>query len=129
SLRRTVDGALRLFQYEIDNDWFLRVRPAAAGLDALHAELVPIPKTLEHRVAAGTIGGDTPSLFQAMSAAGEGAELTMALADIFASEIDFNSEIQPNDSFAVAFERWNREGRPATYGAITAAEFRNEGRV
>ena len=53
-----------------------------------------------------------------MDAAGEGAELTLALAEIFSGEIDFNSELQPDDRFALSFEKWNREGRPSTYGVI-----------
>ena len=44
-------------------------------------------------------------------------------------EIDFNTELQPDDRFVLTFEKWNREGRPSTYGAITAAEFHNAGRV
>ena len=128
SLERTLDGVLRLFEYEIDADSFLRV--AGNGTSGvLHAELVPIPKTLERAVAAGTIDEATPSLVQAMEATGEGAELTIALAGIFAGEIDFNSEVQPGDSFTVAFDRYTRPDRPATYGPITAAEFQNEGRV
>jgi murein DD-endopeptidase MepM/ murein hydrolase activator NlpD len=129
SLERTLEGTLRLFEYEIDPDWFLRVVPAASGTPEVRAELVPIPKTLEHRVATGTIDEDTPSLFQAMDAAGESAELTMALADVFSGEIDFNTELQPDDRFTLSFEKWNREGRPSTYGAVTAAEFHNGGRV
>ena len=43
--------------------------------------------------------------------------------------MDFNSELQPGDGFALAFERYTREDGPATYGDITAAEFRNDGRV
>jgi murein DD-endopeptidase MepM/ murein hydrolase activator NlpD len=129
SLERTFEGALRFFEYEIDRDWFLRVMPVSLGADEFRAELVPIPKTLEHATASGTIGGDTPSLFEAMDAAGEGAELTLALAEIFSGEIDFNNELQPDDRFALSFEKWNREGRRSSYGAITAAEFRNDGRV
>ncbi len=129
SLERTLDGALRLFEYEVDTDWFLRVTPVATGAPEVRAELVPIPKTLEHAYAVGTIGGDTPSLFEAMEAAGEGADLTLALAEIFAGEIDFNSELQPGDRFVLSFEKWNREGRPSTYGVIGAAEFHNDGRV
>ncbi len=129
SLERTLEGALRFFEYEIDPDWFLRVIPVSTGTPEVRAELVPIPKTLEHDHVSGTIGGDTPSLFQAMDAAGEGAELTLALAEIFSGEIDFNNELQPDDRFALSFERWNREGRPSTYGVIEAAEFRNDGRV
>jgi murein DD-endopeptidase MepM/ murein hydrolase activator NlpD len=129
SLERTLEGTLRLFEYEIDPDWFLRVVPAAHGTPEVRAELVPIPKTLEHRVTTGTIDEDTPSLFQAMDAAGERPELSIALAEVFGGEIDFNTELQPNDHFVVEFERFTREGRDSSYGAITAAEFWNDGRV
>ena len=129
SLERTVDGALRLFEYEVDRDFFLRVRPAAVGAFDVLAELVPIPKTRERGTARGVIGDDTPSLFAAMDATGEGPELTLALAEVFSGEIDFNTELQPDDRFSLVFEKWTREGRPATYGAIEAAEFHNGGRV
>ena len=56
-------------------------------------------------------------------------QLAVDLAGIFAGEVDFNSELQPGDGFALAFERYTREDGPATYGDITAAEFRNDGRV
>ena len=127
-LERTSDGGLHHFEYEVDADSFLRVAPIAPGADELRADVLPIPKTLEYAAAAGRIDRSTPSLFQAMAATGESAELTLALAQVFAGEIDFNSEVQPGDHFAVAFERFVRDGRPPTYGVITAAEFDNDGR-
>jgi murein DD-endopeptidase MepM/ murein hydrolase activator NlpD len=129
TLERTLEGALRLFEYEIDADSLLRVRPATPGDTALRAELAAIPKAVEPGVVSAAIDRDTPSLFQAMAAAGEGAELTLALAGVFSGEIDFNTEIQAGDRFALAFERFVRAGRPSTYGPITAAEFHNDGRV
>jgi murein DD-endopeptidase MepM/ murein hydrolase activator NlpD len=128
-LERTIEGALRYFEYEIDDNVFLRLTPDEGTERGVRAELLPIPKTLEQAVASGTIGGDTPSLFQAMQASGEGAELTIALAQVFAGEIDFNTELQPGDRFALTFERFVRENRPPTYGEITAAEFENDGRT
>jgi len=128
SLERTVEGTLRFFQYEIDNDRFLRVAPAS-GSGTLAATVVPIPKTLEHVSAAGRIDAGTPSLFQSMAEAGEGAELAVSLAQIFSGEIDFNSDLQPGDGYALAFDKYTREGGATSYGDITAAEFRNEGRV
>jgi hypothetical protein len=92
-LERTLDGRLRHFEYEIDPDFFLRVEPIELGSDSLRANVVPIPKRLEHAVVAGAVNEETPSLFQAMDAAGESAELTIALAGIFAGEIDFNNEV------------------------------------
>jgi murein DD-endopeptidase MepM/ murein hydrolase activator NlpD len=128
-LERTLDGALRLFEYEIDADSFLRVTRAPDATDALRAEVLPIPKTLEVVTATGTINDATPSLFQSIDAAGEGADLAVAMAEIFAAEIDFNSDLQPGDRYAVTFERFTRAGRPASYGVINAARFENDGRV
>jgi murein DD-endopeptidase MepM/ murein hydrolase activator NlpD len=141
ALERTLDGALALFEYEIDADWFLRVQPREdvdcdAGDDddearcrTLRAEVLPIPKTLQYGAAAGWIDAESPSLFESIEAAGERPELAIDLATVFAGEIDFNTELQPGDHYRVAFERFVREGRPVSYGEITAAEFQNEGRV
>jgi len=128
-LERTVDGALRLFEYEIDADWFLRITRGSDADEGLRAEVLPIPKTLEHATASGEIGDAAPSLFQSIEAAGEGTDLAIAMAEIFAGEIDFNSDLQPGDRYAVNFERFRREGRPDSYGVITAARFENDGRV
>ena len=128
-LERTTDGVLRLFEYEIDDDSFLRIRPSPDADDRLRAEVLPIPKTLEPATASGEIGDATPSLFQSIDAAGERPELAIALAEVFAGEIDFNSDLQPGDRYAVTFERFRRDGRPDSYGVITAARFENDGRV
>lgn len=129
ALERTLEGALRHFEYEIDAESFLRVTTADPEMDGLRAEIVPIPRTLERVSVAGSIDQATPSLFQAMDATGETPELTMALAEIFAGEIDFNTELQPGDRFVVAFDRYTRQDGPATYGPINAAEFHNDGRT
>ena len=128
-LERTILGAVRLFEYQIDADSFLRVTAVDHASSELKAEVLPIPKTLEMATATGAITADTSSLFAAMKAAGEADDLAIGLAQVFAGEIDFNSEVQPEDAFAVVFERFHREGRPDTYGRILAAEFHNDGRV
>ena len=129
ALERRRDGTLRSFEYEIDADSFLRVTPAAPGDEELRAEVLPIPKTLEPGLVSGVIDEETPSLFESVGETGEGSALAMLLAAVFAGELDFNTELQPGDRYAVAFERFSREGRPDTYGEITAAEFQNDGRV
>jgi murein DD-endopeptidase MepM/ murein hydrolase activator NlpD len=128
-LERTTDGLLRLFEYEINDDSFLRITRSPDADDRLRAEVLPIPKTLEQATASGEIGDATPSLFQSIDAAGERPELAVALAEVFAGEIDFNSDLQPGDRYAVTFERFCRDGRPDSYGVITAARFENDGRV
>jgi murein DD-endopeptidase MepM/ murein hydrolase activator NlpD len=127
-LERSSTGALRSFQYEIDASSFLRVASDVGDAD-LDAEIVPIPRTLEHASVAGMIDEDASSLFAAMHRSGESDDLAVALAQIFAGEIDFNTEIQRNDRFALAFERYHRQDRPDTHGDVTAAEITNEGRV
>jgi murein DD-endopeptidase MepM/ murein hydrolase activator NlpD len=121
-------GAVRRFVYEIDASSSLLVQAEADRPD-LTAAIVAIPRTLEAAVVHGEIDRETPSLFQAMSAAGEKPDLAIAMAEIFSGEIDFNTELQPSDAFTLSFERFHREGGPDVYGAITAAEFRNAGRV
>jgi murein DD-endopeptidase MepM/ murein hydrolase activator NlpD len=128
-IERTLDGEFRRFDYEIDAASYLHVSANTVDPEELDASVLPIPRQRQRATAAGEIGGDTPSLFQAMDAAGERPELTMAMAEIFAGEIDFNTELQPGDRFGLVFEKFTREARPATYGAIEAAEFENDGRV
>jgi murein DD-endopeptidase MepM/ murein hydrolase activator NlpD len=129
TLEQSLDGALRLFEYEIDPSSFLRVRSAADRGEALHAEVVPIPTTVVHASVAGAIDEDTPSLFQSIESAGEQPDLAIAVAQIFGGEIDFNTELQPGDRYTVAFERLERDGRRPSYGVITAVEFHNDERV
>ena len=128
SLEQSLDGALRLFEYEIDARSFLRVKTVPDTVE-IHAEVVPIPATLVHASITGAIDHDTPSLFQSIEAAGEQADLAIAMAQIFGGEIDFNTELQPGDRYTVAFERLEREGRPPSYGVVTAARFQNDGRT
>jgi murein DD-endopeptidase MepM/ murein hydrolase activator NlpD len=129
SLVRTIDGALRHFEYEIDADSFLRIARDSSAGGELRAEVLPIPKTLQHATASGAIDAETPSLFESIERTGETPELALALAAVFSGEIDFNTELQPGDRYAVAFERFIRDGRPPSYGFVTAAEFQNDGRV
>jgi murein DD-endopeptidase MepM/ murein hydrolase activator NlpD len=126
-LVRTLDGFLRRFEYEIDNDQFLQVvgTPDAADLSAT---LVPYRKERALVSLRGEITRSAPSLFAAMETAGERPDLTLELADIFGGEIDFNTDLQPGDAFGLAFEKVYREGRFSGYGPVIAAEFDNDGR-
>ena len=99
------DGFLREFEYEIDADRFLRIisrdreRP-----EVLDAEVVPIEKQSTVSAVRGEIDGGHSSLIAAMEETGENITLAMSLAEIFGGQIDFNSDLQPGDSFEVLFE-------------------------
>ena len=69
----------------------------------------------------------------------ETIDLTLALADIFSGDIDFNTDLQPGDHFELLVEKQYRDQAStgddeskeqvfAGYGAIVAAEFENDGR-
>jgi hypothetical protein len=109
ALEQSLDGALRLFEYEIDASSFLRVKALPDTVE-MHAEVVAIPTSLVHASVTGAIGDDTPSLFQSIEAVGEQPDLAIAMAEIFAGEIDFNTELQPGDRYAIAFERRELKG-------------------
>lgn len=113
----TPDGLLRAFTYGIDELRTLRVRRDRSGLEA---EVVV--RTYETRTG-GVAGTITSSLFEAIEDSGEEDQLALDLADIFAWDVDFNTEIQRGDSFRVAVEKLYLDGRFVRDGRILAAEF------
>jgi len=129
TLTRSLDGFLRAFDYEVDPDHYLRVEPASPETPhALAASIVAYRREEADAVATGHIDSESPSLFEAMEAAGEASDLSVELAAVFSGEIDFNSELQPGDAFRVAFRKITRENGTVAYGNILAAEFKNDGR-
>jgi murein DD-endopeptidase MepM/ murein hydrolase activator NlpD len=129
TLTRSLDGFLRAFDYEVDADHYLRVEPASpATPHVLAANVIAYKREETSAVTTGHIGKETPSLFEAMEQAGESVDLSVELAAVFSGEIDFNSELQPGDSFRVAYQKITRENGTVAYGAIQAAEFDNDGR-
>jgi murein DD-endopeptidase MepM/ murein hydrolase activator NlpD len=111
------DGVLAAFTYGIDELRTLRVTREAGDLKA---ELVA--RSYDPQVA--TLSGVVvSSLFAAVTEAGAEDELALALADVFAWDVDFNTEIQKGDSFRVAVEELTLDGRFCRYGRILAAEF------
>jgi murein DD-endopeptidase MepM/ murein hydrolase activator NlpD len=135
---RAIDGALRLFEYEIDRDQVLRVARSSPGHEPFVASVAPIAKTARALIVRGAIDGNASSLFAAMGRAGETPDLSIALAEIFGSEIDFNTELQPGDRFDLRVEKLYRADEVAGsrgesdgflgYGPILAARFENDGR-
>ena len=126
-LETTHAGTVRGFDYEIDGDRFLRV--GRSPDDALVARVLPIPKTRSVEVVRGRIDREHASLVAALDAAGETIDLTLALADIFGGDIDFATEVQPGDHFALTVEKQFRDNHQfGGYGPILAAEFTNAGR-
>jgi murein DD-endopeptidase MepM/ murein hydrolase activator NlpD len=75
------------------------------------------------RTTAFVKGTITGSLYETMMAMGEQPQLIMDYTDIFGWEVDFFSEVQPNDSFAILFERKYCDSTCIGYGAVLAATY------
>ncbi len=117
------DGLIWAFTYGIDELRTLRVSRRG---QALAAEVVS--HDYQMRVAS-IAGGIESSLFAAVTAAGEDDQLALDLADIFAWEVDFNTELRKGDCFRVAVEKLSVDGRFRHYGRVLAAEFTRGNRV
>jgi murein DD-endopeptidase MepM/ murein hydrolase activator NlpD len=121
---RSLDGLLREFYYEIDADRFLRiVNPDRTQPGHLLAEVLPFEKDSAVVAVRGRIDADHPSLIAAIDATGEHIQLALSLAEIFGGQIDFESDLQPGDTFEVLFEKSTRDGQFAGYGQILGARF------
>jgi murein DD-endopeptidase MepM/ murein hydrolase activator NlpD len=129
-LARALDGALRWFEYEIDGDRLLKIaRAEDPSVPQFVAEILPIEKTARTVTVRGAIGPDADSLVAALDQAGETIDLSLALAGIFASDVDFNTDLQTGDRFEVVVDKLFREDEQfAGYGPILAAELHNDGR-
>src|SRR5262249_28722678 len=112
-----------VFTYGIDELRTLRVRRDGGDLKA---ELL----TKRYEIRTDTVRGTIESsLFATVTDAGESDQLAIDLAEIFAWDVDFNTEIRRGVAFAVAVEKLMVDGRFTRYGHIRAAEFVRGGRV
>ena len=68
------------------------------------------------------------SLFGAADAAGIPDSISIQLADVFGSDIDFLRGLRQGDRFSVLYETHFMNGRPVRSGRVLAAEFVNQGR-
>lgn len=113
------DGQLEAFSYGIDDLKTLRVRRKDGQLQA---EIIERTYDVKVETARGVVRS---SLFGAIEDSGEQDQLALDLAEIFAWDVDFNTEVQKGDSFRVSVEKLTLDGRFVRYGRILAAEFKN----
>jgi murein DD-endopeptidase MepM/ murein hydrolase activator NlpD len=119
----TTDGDFESFIYEIDDQEQLVIR---RDEEETLMERVPIIYDVERELVQGVI---KTSLFDAVMDIGEDSKLAIALADIFAWDIDFILDLRVGDTFQAMVEKRFRDGEPAGYGRVLAAEFVNRKKV
>jgi len=115
----TTDGQFESFTYEIDDEEQLVISKEA---DDTRIERIPINYDVKTELVQGEI---KTSLFDAVDEIGEEPELAIALADIFAWDVDFVRDLRVGDTFKALVEKRFRKGDPAGYGRVLAAEFVN----
>ncbi len=87
---------------------------------SFYAERLSVP--LERRTVKVS-GEVTESLYAAFAPSKEEPRLIYAFADIFASRIDFNTEVQIGDRFSMVVEKYYKGGEFVGYGKILMAEY------
>jgi len=102
------DGALRQFEYHVDDDEFLQVNRTAAGFDAA---LVPYRQASIEQVLEADIDARNNSIVAAIGAQDEGVMLAVALAEVLSGEIDFNNDLRRGARFSLLYEEIYREER------------------
>lgn len=119
----TVDGKFKSFIYEIDDKDLLVINRNG---DETTIERQEIVYDVTTELVQGTIHS---SLLEAVHDIGEDHRLAFILADIFAWDIDFIRDLRVGDTFQALVEKRFRDGKPAGYGKVIAAEFVNQQKV
>lgn len=116
---------LKKMTYDINNQEQLIVSRVATGTGEVWvAEKIEIQYDTEVVSAKGVI---EESLYKTATSDGLDQRVALALAEMFAWQIDFAGEIQKGDSFKVIYEKKYRNGEYDHPGNILAAEFVNAG--
>ena len=122
------DGRFQRFEYHVDDDQYLQVVSRPDSEAGFEAALVDYEKERRQAAMRGAIDRENNSLMAAMDAGGGSIQLAMSMAEVFAGEIDFNTELQPGDHFEVVYEQFVRDEVHVTHGDVLAATFHNDGR-
>jgi len=120
-LEKSPDGSLNTFEYKIDDERVLKVQRDA---DSYAAKV----ETLEFETRQTIITTEiTNNLFSALDEYPKGEMLAIDLAQIFASDVDFSSDIQKGDQIRLVVDEQYHKGDFVKYGRIQAAQLVNAG--
>jgi murein DD-endopeptidase MepM/ murein hydrolase activator NlpD len=120
AMLRADSGELQRLEYAAGTEKQLRIERASSGFEAA---LSDVPGELIKAPVCTTLRG---SLFESVERVGEKPELAIAMAEIFAWDIDFYRDPRAGDQFCLLVEKKQHlHGAPATYGRILAATYIN----
>ncbi len=117
------DGNLISLEYQLDTDQFINVTQTPSGYSASKVthklESRPILKSAKIK----------SSLFGATDDANIPDDVAIQVAEMFESQIDFNTDLRRGDHFNVIYEGSYDEGELVKTGDVLAAEFVNNGKT
>lgn len=121
--RITVDDTKRIdsFVYWIDDESLLKISRDGSGFVS---EKVEIPYESHVVTLSGAVQDNL------ISSIGEDREhllLALKVSDVFAWDIDFNSDLRNGDTFTIITEGLYLKGRFVKFGEVLSAEFVNDG--
>lgn len=117
------NGALRTFEYKIDDERILKVEKGSESYAARVEKL-----ELDEREVT-VVAEIRSSLWEALADYPRHDWLTNQLVNsIFAWDVDFSTDIQPGDKIRMVVDEYYHEGKFVKYGDIHAAELVNKGK-
>jgi murein DD-endopeptidase MepM/ murein hydrolase activator NlpD len=116
----SAEGDLLSLVYLNSQDNMLVIEKNGGGFKAAEQPIAPTTRTV---FKSGVIRS---SLFGATDAAGIPDIVTMQLAKIFATSIDFHQDLRRGDTFSVVYEMLYQNGEPVRVGKVLTAEFINQ---
>ncbi len=119
---RGEEGQLLALRYFMSPTAMLEVTRTPEGLRAKQRAVTEAPRLV---YKSATIRS---SLFAATDAAGIPDAIAMQLTRVFATDIDFHTDLRKGDRFSVVYEMIYDSGELIAPGRIAAAEFVNGGR-
>lgn len=123
SLTLDEHGGIGTFRCTIDES---RVLVVNVREDSYLASLEEIPFSYEKRSLHGTIES---SLYETFEDLGEDPVLCISLADVFAWQVDFHTDLRAGDTFSALIEEKHYDGRPPVLSRVLAARLANQGKT
>ena len=116
------NGDIQSMKFSVDDESYIHINIKDGDISA---ERLGYTFTNQLETASGSI---TSSLYKAIDEQGIPAEIGDQMANIFAWDIDFFTELRSGDYFRVIYEEKTRYDGMKKTGRIVAAEFVNQGR-
>jgi len=122
-LEKDTDGTLRAFEYKINDEKILEVQ---RGTESYEARVSALDFESRETLITSQISPSRNSLYAALADHEQNAvHLAEKVASIFAWDVDFNSDLQLDDTIRIIVPAYYYEGEFVKWGDVQAAELVN----